>query len=745
MSELFGPLRAAGPVAAETGDAAWLTALLEAEAALAGALADAGVIAPEHAEAIAAACRPELYDAAEIGAAATGVGNPAAPVVRALTARVADPAAAGGVHLGATSQDIMDTAAMVIAARSIDALLVDLAACTELLARLTEQHAATPAVGRSLLQQALPITFGLTTAGWLSALGAAADRMTQVREEQLAVQLGGAVGTLASLGADGPATSAAFARRLNLAEPELPWHTDRTRITETAGALGTLAAAVAKIGRDLTLLSQTEVGEVSEHAPGHGGSSTMPHKRNPIAAVCAVAAAAQAPGLVATLLAAAPDLQRGAGSWHAEWQPFTELLRSTGSAVSWLRTSLSRLRIHPAQMRRNLAATGGALLAERVSTALIPQLGRLTAHEVVGECVARADGRLTFADALQAHPRLVGLLDRAEIDALVEPSTYLGSTQFFLDRALAEHAGRQRPGAGNRSRLDTGLSCPGAANRAGHGRAEPVVTARGGVRAGPRTTGPVDLRSESYGDGSGEAVLLVNALGSDLSIWDDYVRPLADNGFRVIRCDTRGHGDSPVPLGPYSLADLGGDLEAVLDRHGVESAHVIGISLGAMTGLWLARHRPQRVRRLVACCTSARPGNPQLWRARAAQARAGGMAAIATASVDRWFTPEFAAAHPMFVAGKRLLTADTPAEGYAACCDALADIDLLDELPAITVPTLVLSTAQDPAFTPDDGKAIADRIPGARFRIIDNAAHLGTVEQPGSFLTAIADHLQEFS
>ncbi|MET8778146.1 3-oxoadipate enol-lactonase [Nocardia sp. NPDC004654] len=709
MSELFGPLRAAGPVAAETGDAAWLTALLDVEAALAGALADAGVIAPEHAEAIAAACRPELYDAAEIGAAATGVGNPAAPVVRALTARVADPAAAGVVHLGATSQDIMDTAAMLIAARSIDALLVDLAACTELLARLTEQHAATPAVGRSLLQQALPITFGLTTAGWLSALGAAADRMAQVRVEQLAVQLGGAVGTLASLGAHGPATSAAFARRLNLAEPELPWHTDRTRITEIAGALGTLAAAVAKIGRDLTLLSQTEIGEVSEHAPGHGGSSTMPHKRNPIAAVCAVAAAAQAPGLVATLLAAAPDLQRGAGSWHAEWQPFTELLRSTGSAVSWLRTSLSRLRIHPVRMRRNLVATGGALLAERVSTALIPELGRLTAHEVVEECVARADDRLTFADALRAHPRLAGLLDRAEIEALVEPSTYLGSTRFFLGRALAEHAGRQRDGGG------------------------------------PRTTGPVDLRSESYGDGSGEAVLLLNALGSDLSIWDDYVRPLADNGFRVIRCDTRGHGDSPVPVGPYSLADLGGDLEAVLDRHGVESAHVVGVSLGAMTGLWLARHRPQRVRRLVVCCTSARPGNPPQWRTRAAQARAEGMAAIATASVRRWFTPEFAAAHPRVVAEKRLLTADTPAEGYAACCEALAEIDLFDDLPAITAPTLVLSTAQDPAFPPDDGKAIADRIPAARFRIIGDAAHLGTVEQPGSFLTAITDHLQECS
>lgn len=758
MSELFGPLRAAGPVAAETGDTAWLRALLDAEAALAGALADAGVIRADAAESIAAACRTDLYDVAEIGMAATGIGNPAASVVRALTARVADPAAAGVVHLGATSQDIMDTAAMLIAARSIDALLVDLDACADLLVHLARQHAATPAVGRSLLQQALPITFGLTAASWLSALDAAAERVAQVRGEQLAVQLGGAVGTLASLGAAGPATVTAFARRLGLAEPVLPWHTDRTRITETAGALGTLAAVVAKIGRDITLLAQTEVGEVSEHAAGQGGSSTMPHKRNPIAAVSAVAAAAQAPGLVATLLAATPDLQRGAGSWHAEWQPFTDLLRGTAAAVSWLRTSLSRLRVHPVRMRRNLAHTHGVLMAERVSTALIPRLGRLAAHEVVEGCAARTSGQTTFADALSTHPQLADVLTRTEIDALLEPSTYLGSTQFFIDRALAAHVGAPLPTA----RLDgpewasadgppsSGIGLRGGklarASGAPLGVGDGLSTVRsagkafdGQVRG---SMNPVDLHSVASGEVSHEPVLLMNALGSDLSIWDEYAHALTGNGFRVIRYDARGHGESPVPFGPYSLADLGNDLEGVLDRHGVTSAHVVGISLGAMTGLWLARHRPERVRGLVACCTSARPGTPQMWRERAAQARAEGMSGIATASVARWFTPEFATADPAFVARMRELTAGTPAEGYAACCDALADIDLLDDLPAITAPTLVLSAAQDPAFTPDQGRAIAERIPNARFQLIDGAAHLGTVEQPGRFLPAIIDHLR---
>ncbi|WP_153810304.1 3-oxoadipate enol-lactonase [Nocardia sp. SYP-A9097] len=762
MSELFDPLQATGPVASTTDDTAWLQALLDAEAALAGALADAGLIPAAHAETIAAACRAELYDAREIGRAAVGIGNPAAPLVRALTAEVAraeapdqrdtTPAAglgdtaagdsaAAAVHLGATSQDIMDTAAMLIAARALDALDAQARECADLLAELVRQHAETPQVGRSLLQQALPVTFGLSAASRLSGLEAAADELGRVRRERLAAQLGGAVGTLASLGDSGVEVATHFARRLDLPAPELPWHTERTRIAELAGALGTMCGAVAKIARDVTLLAQTEVGEVSEESAGAGGSSTMPHKRNAIAAISAVAAAAQAPGLVATLFSAAGhEHQRAAGSWHAEWRPLNELLRATGSAVYWLRESLSRLRIHPGRMRENLARTGGLLMAERVTTALTPAIGRLAAHDAVTACaqlaIARNSSHRTPADEmaasdtadnpsnsgtpsgsadfgalLAAHPVIGAHLDRHRIDALLEPSTYLGSTAVFVRRALLAHAERQ----------------------------DEARQLRGGV---PSDDLPVTVFSVVDGDPAGIPLVLINALGSDLSIWDGYVQPLVDNGFRVIRFDARGHGESPVPAGPYRLADLGADVVALLDRLGIKAAHIVGVSLGGMTGLWLARHHPDRVRGLVVCCSSAQPGNAAMWLERAEQARSEGMRQIADGSVTRWFTPEWLAQHPETAQYMRDLTAATTPAGYAACCAALSGLDLTDDLPHIAVPTAVLSTAQDPAFPPEHGRAIAAGIPNARLEIIDGAAHLGPIERPEPFLSSIIDHLR---
>ncbi|WP_306360236.1 3-oxoadipate enol-lactonase [Nocardia sp. CC227C] len=810
MSDLFGPLQAAGPVAAATDDTAWLQALLDAEAALARAQADTGLIPPAHAAAIAAACRADLYDPAELGAAATAIGNPAAPLVRALTARVADAeaagrrsaidelppgsadtavgsvatgtgaadagvaadttdadaevtatvgaaaaattaarnvdpvdtaptigGAAGSVHVGATSQDIMDTAAMLVADRALAVLLDDVAACADRLAELAVQHARTPQVGRSLLQQALPVTFGFTAAGWLAALRAASAQLDRVRRKRLAAQLGGAVGTLAALGDSGPEVLAAYARRLGLPAPELPWHTDRTRIAELAGALGTLAGATAKIARDITLLAQTEVGEVSEYAAGAGGSSTMPHKHNPIAAVTAAAGAAQAPGLVATLLAAgAQEHQRAAGSWHAEWRPLTELLRSTGAAVHWLRTSLSRLRIHPKRMRDNLTRTGGLLLAERVTTALTPVVGRLAAHDAVTACAARAAaGEGEFAHLLAAHPLLAPHLDLARVEALLEPASYLGSTATFVRRAVTAHdADRARVPRWPRDAEGESAADAGGA----------AVADRTRARGAAHAAAPTSVRVHSYvhGDPDGVPLVLLNALGSDASIWDVYVQPLVDNGFRVIRYDMRGHGDSPVPEGPYALADLGADVEALLDRLGVAAAHLTGISLGGMAALWLARHRPRRVRGLVVCCTSARPGNAAMWSERAALARTGGMRAIAAASVERWFTPDWRASHPETAERMRRLTADTPAEGYAACCAALSGLDLTDALPHITAPTLVIAAAADPAFPPEHGRWIADRIPGARLEIIDAAAHLGTVERPDRFLPLIIDQLR---
>jgi 3-carboxy-cis,cis-muconate cycloisomerase len=348
-SELFDGVLARGPVRGLVSDEAWLDALLTVEATLARVEADAGLVPASSAAAIVDACRPERFDVPALGAAAAESGNPVIPLVAALRDAVG-PAAAPSVHYGATSQDILDSAAMLVAGRALDALVGDLDGAIAAATRLARTHRDTVMAGRTLLQQAVPVTFGLLAAGWLTGLASARARLVEVRRTRLAAQLGGPAGTLAGLGPDLPAR---FAAALGLAAPAVPWHTERTRIADLAGALGTAGGALAKVARDVTLLAQTEIGEVAEGRPG--GSSSMAHKRNPIAAVSTLAATAQAPGLVATLLATMPqELQRAAGGWHAEWRPLRDLLVATGSAAAWLRDCLEQLVVHPDRMRANL-------------------------------------------------------------------------------------------------------------------------------------------------------------------------------------------------------------------------------------------------------------------------------------------------------------------------------------------------------------------------------------------------------
>jgi 3-carboxy-cis,cis-muconate cycloisomerase len=348
---LFDAVLARGGAREAVADEAWLQAMLEVEAALARACAEAGVIPGAHAEAIVGACRAELFDVAAIGAEAANVGNPAEPLVRALRAQVGG-AAAEDVHRGATSQDIVDSAAMLIARRALEPSLADLRGAADAAARLAAEHRDTVMIGRTLMQHAVAITFGLKAAGWLVALDESIERLREVR---LAAQLGGAAGTLAALGDAGPAVLGRFARELGLDEPVVPWHTDRTRIAELAGALGEACGAVAKVAGDVVLLAQTEVGEVREGVEGRGGSSAMAHKRNPVAAISARAAARQAPGLVATLLAAMEqEHERAAGAWHSEWPALRALLGFTGSAAAWLRDCLENLEVDVEQMRSNV-------------------------------------------------------------------------------------------------------------------------------------------------------------------------------------------------------------------------------------------------------------------------------------------------------------------------------------------------------------------------------------------------------
>jgi 3-carboxy-cis,cis-muconate cycloisomerase len=443
---LFGGVFARGPVAAQVDDRAMLRALLDAEAALARASAAAGVIPAAAATAIAACCDAGRFDVDALGRASAAAGNPVVPLVAALTEQLPEEAA-GHVHQGATSQDVLDTAASLVAHRALGPLLGDLAAAAGACAGMAHAHRGSVLAGRTLLQQAVPVTFGLKAAGWLVGLDETRRRLAEVRRRELAVQLGGAAGTLAGFGDRGLQVLAGFAAGLGLAEPTMPWHAVRARPAALAGALGACAGVLGKVARDVVLLAQDEVAEVREGggdppAARRGGSSAMPHKRNPVAAVAVTACAARVPGLVATMLAAMPqEHERAAGGWHAEWEPQRELLRLVGAAASWGRELLEHLEVDPDRMRANLDAAGGLPLAAAAAAALAGPLGRRRAREAVEAASRRAaeEGR-PLREVLLASPEVAGRLDAADLDRALDPAAQLGAAGELVDRALAAHA-----------------------------------------------------------------------------------------------------------------------------------------------------------------------------------------------------------------------------------------------------------------------------------------------------------------
>jgi 3-carboxy-cis,cis-muconate cycloisomerase len=441
---LFGGVFARGPVAAQVDDRAMLRALLDAEAALARASAGAGVIPAAAAAAIAACCDAGRFDVDALGRASAAAGNPVVPLVAAIAEQLPEDAA-GHVHQGATSQDVLDTAAMLVAHRALGPLLEDLGAAAGACAALAETHRGTVLAGRTLLQQAVPVTFGLKAAGWLVGLDETRLRLAGVRRRDLAVQLGGAAGTLAGFGDRGLQVLAGFAADLGLAEPTVPWHAVRARPAALAGALGAGAGVLGKVARDVALLAQNEVAEAREGggppAAGRGGSSAMPHKRNPVAAVAVAACTARVPGLVATMLAVMPqEHERAAGGWHAEWEPQRELLRLVGSAASWCRELLEHLEVDPGRMRANLDAAGGLPLAAAAAAALAGPLGRRRAREAVELASRRAaeEGR-PLREVLLASPEVAGRLGGDDLDRALDPAAQLGAAGALVDRALAAH------------------------------------------------------------------------------------------------------------------------------------------------------------------------------------------------------------------------------------------------------------------------------------------------------------------
>jgi 3-carboxy-cis,cis-muconate cycloisomerase len=419
--------------------AAHVRQILAFEAALARAQAAAGIIPPAAADAIAAACQQEQFDVPGLYAAAASAGTLAIPLVRALTERVA-PTGRGYVHWGATSQDAIDTALMLQMRAGLDLLDAGLLGVCAACAGLAEQHRGTLMAGRTLLQQALPIVFGLKAARWLGLATRQTQALRASRAQSLALQFGGAAGTLAALGDAGMRAAAALAGELDLPLPDLPWHAERDRVAAIAAALGVAAGAMSKIARDLVLLAQTEVGELSEAAtPDKGGSSAMPHKHNPVDATMALAAAGLAVGYVPVVLSAMDqEHERAAGGWQSEWAAIPALFCATAGAVARVRAALEGLRIDTGRMRANLDASGGLPMAESLAIALAPQLGRPEAQKLIGALAARAATEgITLHQAAAADARVMGLLAPAVLDRALDPAEYLGSSGALIDRALA--------------------------------------------------------------------------------------------------------------------------------------------------------------------------------------------------------------------------------------------------------------------------------------------------------------------
>jgi len=439
--QLFRPLFVPDEFREAVSGRAWLRAMLEAEGALAIAQARVGLIPRQTAETIVSCCDVDRFDPEEIGRKGRAQGNPVPPLVRALTQAVSKISedAAGHVHKGATSQDIMDTAVMLVSRHALGLILTEVEGIAAACARLADTYRDTIMPGRTLLQQALPTTFGLKAAGWLVSVLETRERLFAVREAGLAVQLGGAAGTLASLGPAGTRVLGEFARELDLGEPVIPWHTDRFRIADIGGALSLVAGVLGKISQDVILMAQTEVGEVAEPArKGRGGSSTLPHKRNAILSVTAVASVRRVLDLSRTLQAAmVGEHERAAGTWHSEWEALADALALAGGVAAAVREVTGGLEVYPEKMLENLDATGGLLLAENVTTVAAEHLGRLEAHDLVEETSHRSlEGGKPLREELLSEPRLREVFSEREIDATLDPAGYLGSAQDFVDRAL---------------------------------------------------------------------------------------------------------------------------------------------------------------------------------------------------------------------------------------------------------------------------------------------------------------------
>ncbi len=423
-------------------DGSVLQAMLDFEAALARAEASVGIMPQAAAEKIAASAKTHFFDATAISHDALRSGTPGIPLVKALTegVRASDPVAAGFVHWGATSQDVADTALVLLLKRGQSIFERDLVRVEKALRSLAEEHASTVMLGRTLMQAATPITFGLKVAGWLGSIQRSHHRLNASFAEALVIQFGGASGTLAALGQQGIAVGQALADDLGLIYPDAPWHSHRDRLAAMLCDCGVLTGSLGKMARDISLLMQNEIGEVAEPGgTGRGGSSTMPHKQNPIGCSLTLATASRVPGLVATFLSAmTQEHERGTGGWQAEWPTVAALIQSTGLAIASMAEVAEGLSVNSEKMRSNIEATGGSIFAEKAMMVLGRELGRDRAHKLLEEATRKsiAESR-RLSEVLAEIPEVATRLDAETLRSLEDPEKYLGVADEFRKRLLS--------------------------------------------------------------------------------------------------------------------------------------------------------------------------------------------------------------------------------------------------------------------------------------------------------------------
>jgi 3-carboxy-cis,cis-muconate cycloisomerase len=426
-----------------------LQRMLDFEAALARALERTGVAPSGIAEPVISQCTASLLDLKAISESVELAGNVAIPMVKALTALVAqsDKKAAGFVHWGATSQDAIDTGLVLQLREALGAMQQDIEHLASALRNLVNKHKSTLMAGRTWLQQGPPVTFGLKAAGWLGAIERSEARLQESRKQVSVLQFGGAVGTLAAYGDRGLDVAAALADELKLELPPVPWHANRDRLAEVATTIGLLVGSLGKIARDISLMSQTEIDEVQEpSAPGRGGSSTMPHKRNPVGSSVALAAAIRVPALVSTMLVAmVQEHERGLGGWQAEWETLPEIFRLAAGSLSHVSQIVEELEIHSEDMLENLGRTHGLILAEAVSFALAEKIGKQAAHQMIEEASRRSvEEKRTLRDVLLENPKIRQHLSPAEISRLLNPKNYTGVAERMAENAIADAPGNPK-------------------------------------------------------------------------------------------------------------------------------------------------------------------------------------------------------------------------------------------------------------------------------------------------------------